>query len=102
MKKTWKSGWQLRKKDLLEEKAAFSSATLLLNPPHKDLMQQTTFAIMCSTIFNRYIYIYIYNDLTSQPYRTEFLLLSVRYVFYPSKFGAFYVYFQPVSPARTA
>ena len=27
---------------------------------------------------------------------------SVRNVFYPSKFGAFYVYFQPVSPARTA
>ena len=26
----------------------------------------------------------------------------LRYVFYPSKFGAFYVYFQPVSPARTA
>ena len=48
------------------------------------------------------------DDLTlqSQPYRTEFLLLSysptLRYVFYPSKFGAFYVYFQPVSPARTA
>ena len=39
----------------------------------------------------------------SQPYRTEFLLRpSVRHVFYPSKFGAFYVYFQPVSPARTA
>ena len=38
----------------------------------------------------------------SQPYRTEFLLRSVRNVFYPSKFGAFYVYFQPVSPARTA
>ena len=27
---------------------------------------------------------------------------TLRYVFYPSKFGAFYVYFQPVSPARTA
>ena len=40
--------------------------------------------------------------LSSQPYRTEFLLLLLRYVFYPSKFGAFYVYFQPVSPARTA
>ena len=37
----------------------------------------------------------------SQPYRTEFLLL-LRNVFNPSKFGAFYVYFQPVSPARTA
>ena len=27
---------------------------------------------------------------------------TLRNVFYPSKFGAFYVYFQPVSPARTA
>ena len=40
-------------------------------------------------------------DEQSQPYRTEFLLL-LRNVFYPSKFGAFYVYFQPVSPAGTA
>ena len=27
---------------------------------------------------------------------------TLRHVFYPSIFGAFYVYFQPVSPARTA
>ena len=42
-----------------------------------------------------------FSHFTSQPYKTEFLLL-LRNVFYPSKFGAFYVYFQPVSPARTA
>ena len=42
----------------------------------------------------------IFNEYISIP--TEFLRSSVRHVFYPSKFGAFYVYFQPVSPARTA
>ena len=47
----------------------------------------------------RYMMMIMVVMMISQPYRTEFLL---RNVFYPSKFGAFYVYFQPVSPARTA
>ena len=40
--------------------------------------------------------------LNPNPIERNSSVPSVRYVFYPSKFGAFYVYFQPVSPARTA
>ena len=50
-----------------------------------------------------FIYLFSLRFFNPNPIERNSSYYSVRPSrFYPSKFGAFYVYFQPVSPARTA